>query len=345
MRAPERRHFEGRFVDLRPLEPARDAEVLWPLTHGDPGREAVWAYLPYGPFPSRDALLAQFATWARGADPHFVTVVKKATGQPVGVASLMSIRPEIRTIEIGHIWFVPEAQRTAANTEMAYLLLREAFEALGYRRMEWKCDSLNARSRRAALRLGFTFEGVFRQHMLIKGRNRDTAWFSVIDSEWPAVRAGLEGRLYGALETDANLRPIQWRVHLRSSPEAVFRMLSTAEGRKRFWASSAEEADGKVDFRFVGGERWPGTILEATAPRLFRLTYHGGSTVTFRLAPDGTGGTELELTETGVGAADWQDNHAGWVSVLLSLKAAADFAVDLRNSDDQRTWRHGYVDV
>ena len=108
------------------------------------------------------------------------------------MASFLNIDPAMRHVELGHIWYGPAAQRTRANTEAAYLMLRESFEALGYRRVEWKCDRLNARSRAAALRLGFTHEGTFRQHMIVKGRNRDTAWFAMLDREWPAVRAAIE---------------------------------------------------------------------------------------------------------------------------------------------------------
>jgi RimJ/RimL family protein N-acetyltransferase len=108
--------------------------------------------------------------------------------------SFLAIRPEMRSVELGHIWYVPKAQGMGINTEAVYLMLREAFEQ-GYRRVEWKCDSLNARSRHVAEKLGFTFEGVFRQHMIVKGRNRDTAWFSMLDGEWPRARESLEEAL------------------------------------------------------------------------------------------------------------------------------------------------------
>jgi RimJ/RimL family protein N-acetyltransferase len=109
----------------------------------------------------------------------------------VGVVSFMNIDPPMRRLELGNIWYVPAAQRTRANTEAAFLMLREAFDALGYRRVEWKCDALNRRSREAALRLGFAFEGVFHQHMIVKGRNRDTAWYAMLDRDWPRVRANM----------------------------------------------------------------------------------------------------------------------------------------------------------
>ena len=116
-----------------------------------------------------------------------MTIESRDAG-PVGMAAFMNIVPEHRRLEIGHIWYAPSAQRTEANTEAAYLMMREAFDELGYRRVEWKCDALNARSRAAALRLGFTFEGVFRAHMIVRGRSRDSAWFSLIDTEWPAAQ-------------------------------------------------------------------------------------------------------------------------------------------------------------
>lgn len=140
--------------------------------------------------------------------------------------------------------------------------------------------------------------------------------------------------------------PIRWRIRLRSSPERVFAMLDGADGRRRFWAESAEEVEpGVVEFRFASGERWRGRVLERLPSRRFALTYFGGSVAAFDLEPDAGGGTELCLTEEGVPPEAWPDNHAGWVSVLLALKAAADFGVDLRNHDPRRTWAAGYVDV
>jgi RimJ/RimL family protein N-acetyltransferase len=187
---PARRALAGRQVALRPLELSADPAALYRVSHGDPARERLWTYMAYGPFPDPAAMGAWLEGCARSEDPLFLCAAD-AAGQPVGMASFMNVRPEMRVLEIGHIWYAPEAQRSAVNTEAAYLMLREAFE-LGYRRVEWKCDALNERSRHAALRLGFRFEGVFRQHMVVKGRNRDTAWYAVLDAEWPAVRARLE---------------------------------------------------------------------------------------------------------------------------------------------------------
>jgi RimJ/RimL family protein N-acetyltransferase len=147
----------------------------------------MWAYLPYGPFDSA----ASYDEWVQAKsasrDPMFLAIVDRATDRPVGVASYMRIDPANGSIEVGHLAYSPLLQRTAAATEVMFLMMDQVF-ALGYRRYEWKCDALNAPSRAAALRLGFTFEGIFRQAAVVKGRNRDTAWYSVIDREWPALR-------------------------------------------------------------------------------------------------------------------------------------------------------------
>jgi RimJ/RimL family protein N-acetyltransferase len=132
-------------------------------------------------------------TWAEtSTDPLYFTLVPTEDERPRGVASYMRITPELGVIEIGHIWFGVPLQRTTAATEAIYLLMRHVFDDLGYRRVEWKCNALNAPSRRAAERFGFTFEGVFRKHMVVKGRNRDTAWYAITDEEWPAIRRGFE---------------------------------------------------------------------------------------------------------------------------------------------------------
>lgn len=144
------------------------------------------------------------------------------------------------------------------------------------------------------------------------------------------------------LERDGSIR---WRIHLRSSPAAVYELLATGSGRARFWARRAEETAGVVRFEFANGQRLVAEILERSPPRRFALTYFGDSRVTFELAGDGAGGTDLALCEEGVPEADRLDNLAGWVSVLLALKAAADFGIDLRNDDAAKRWEHGYVDV
>ena len=156
----------------------------------------------YEPFADAGEMLAWLEECARSDDPLFLTVVAHQAG-PVGMAAFLNVEPAHRRLEIGHIWYAPSAQRTEANTEAAYLMMREAFDELGYRRVEWKCDALNERSRVAALRLGFMFEGVFRQHMIVRGRNRDSAWFSLLDKEWPEARDALERWL----DADPERRP------------------------------------------------------------------------------------------------------------------------------------------
>jgi RimJ/RimL family protein N-acetyltransferase len=201
-RRPLRRALEGRFVQVRPLDPAGDAEALWDVSHdGSVQADRLWTYM-YDPFADRDAMRAWLDGCAASSDPLFMTVESPAAG-PVGMAAFMNVVPEHRRLEIGHIWYAPSAQRTEANTEAAYLMMREAFDELGNRRVEWKCDALNERSRVAALRLGFTFEGVFRKHMIVRGRSRDSAWFSLLDMEWPAARDAFERWL----DADPERRP------------------------------------------------------------------------------------------------------------------------------------------
>ncbi len=190
---PARSPLEGRFVTLVPVDPEAHAHGLFASSHdGSDEAAGMWTYLPYGPWPNETAMRTWLELLPVSEDPLFLTVIDRATGDPVGIVTFMSVDPTMRHLELGNIWYSPCAQRTRANTESVYLMLREAFDMLGNRRVEWKCDALNARSRAAAERLGFTFEGIFRQHMIIKGRNRDTAWYSMLEHEWPAVRANVE---------------------------------------------------------------------------------------------------------------------------------------------------------
>ncbi len=194
-RAPERRMLEGRYVSLRPVEPAADAAPLWTASHdGTDAAPRLWTYMPYGPFDDADVMRDWLQRCAPSDDPLFLTVVAHDAG-PVGMTAFLNVDVAHRRLELGHIWYAPSAQRTEANTEAVYLMLREAFERLGHRRVEWKCDALNERSRAAALRLGFAFEGVFRRHMIVKGRNRDTAWFAMTEEEWPDARRAFEAWL------------------------------------------------------------------------------------------------------------------------------------------------------
>ncbi len=192
-RRPARAPLEGRFVSLVPLDPVAHAHGLYAASHdGSDEAARMWTYLGYGPWPDEPAMRGWLDPLPASEDPLFLTVIERSTGDPVGIVTFMSVDPAMRRLELGNIWFAPRAQRTRANTESVYLMLREAFEELGHRRVEWKCDALNARSRAAAERLGFAFEGVFGQHMIIKGRNRDTAWYAMLDHQWPGVRANLE---------------------------------------------------------------------------------------------------------------------------------------------------------
>ncbi len=186
---PERRAHEGRTIRLEPLDAARHGDALF---EAGPTLDALLRYLPERPFPDR----ASFQPWLDKAsaseDPMFFAVVDRATGRAEGRLSLMRMDPAHGVIETGHLLFGPWLGQTRGATEAIYLLARHVFDDLGYRRFEWKCNDRNEPSKRAALRFGFSFEGVFRQHMVIKGENRDTAWYSIVDDEWPARRRAFE---------------------------------------------------------------------------------------------------------------------------------------------------------
>jgi RimJ/RimL family protein N-acetyltransferase len=188
---PPRTPLQGRRCQLEALDPDRHVADLH--AGNCQARDARdWTYLPYGSFDTIAAYRAWADQVAASNDPLFYTIVDRTSGRAVGVASLMRIDPVNGVIEVGHIKYTPALQRTATATEAMYLLMRLVFHELGYRRYEWKCDALNASSRAAALRLGFMFEGIFRQAIVSKGRNRDTAWFSIIDREWPALKTAYE---------------------------------------------------------------------------------------------------------------------------------------------------------
>jgi RimJ/RimL family protein N-acetyltransferase len=189
-RVPERRTLSGVRHDLEPIDPGRHVQDLFAGSHTTEA-EGMWTYLPYGPFSDAEAMRAWLHACAATRDPLFFAVVERATGRAVGMCSLLRVVPEMKTLELGHIWYVPAVQGTGVSADMALTLLTASFEQWGYRRAEWKCDALNGRSKAAALKLGFTFEGVFRQHMVRKGHNRDTAWFAMLDSDWPAAKARL----------------------------------------------------------------------------------------------------------------------------------------------------------
>src|SRR3954452_24482134 len=182
---PSVTQLEGRYVQLRRIRPD-DAEPLF-----EAGRDPeIWTYLPYGPYESADGMRERLVAIDQSSDPLYFTVARG--GVPEGVVSFLRIEPQHGVIEIGHVWFGTPLQRTPAATEAIFLLARYAFDELGYRRLEWKCNALNEKSRRAAERFGFSFEGVFRNHMVVKGRNRDTAWYAITAEDWPAIRAAFE---------------------------------------------------------------------------------------------------------------------------------------------------------
>lgn len=186
--------LEGHYCRLERLDVDAHAHDLFGAFADDP-RGELWTYRTVGPF----AAFSAFKEWCRGEaaseDPRHYTVVDLASGKASGTASFLRINPPHGSIEVGHIGYAPRLQRTRAATEAMYLMMRYAFDDLGYRRYEWKCDALNEPSRRAAERYGFTFEGVHRQALINKGRNRDTAWYSILDKEWPLVKSGFESWL------------------------------------------------------------------------------------------------------------------------------------------------------
>ena len=189
---PDLRPLPGRWIRLDPLSVAHHGLSLYRSFEGKDPDNALWTWMSYGPFADE----AAFLNWAKdreaARDPWFYAIVNRSTSESLGMGSFMRADPANGVIEIGNIWMAPALQQTREATEAIYLMMRHAFDDLGVRRLEWKCDALNAPSRKAAERFGFTFEGIFRQHYIIKGRSRDTAWFAIIDKEWPAIRDGFE---------------------------------------------------------------------------------------------------------------------------------------------------------
>ena len=185
--------MQGRTCDVVPLQQDHSAALHAAFTADQTG--TLWTYMPTGPFATK----AAYADWVSKAcaseDPLFFTIIDKSNGAPVGVASFLRIQPENGVVEVGYITFSPALQRTPMATEAMYLMMKRALGELGYRRYEWKCDALNAPSKRAAVRLGFRYDGLFKQALVYKGRNRDTAWFSVLDDDWPRLKTGFEAWL------------------------------------------------------------------------------------------------------------------------------------------------------
>jgi len=192
---PQRTKIEGRFVDLEPQDASKHAQELFEAGHGNEAALKIWDYLAYGPWPSVDVYTADLRQQSASFDPIFYTIRSRTTGKACGQASFLDMHAQNGVIEIGHIWFGPDLQRTRGATEALFLMLKYAMDDLGYRRMQWRCNSLNEKSRQAARRLGFRFEGIFYNHLIFKGKNRDTTWYSILDDEWPEVRGIIEGWL------------------------------------------------------------------------------------------------------------------------------------------------------
>jgi len=214
---PPRTPIRGRFCTVVPLDPERHAAQLF-AAYAEDVEGRLWTYLPWGPF----ATLGDYRQWVeaacRIADPFFHAIIDEGSGQAVGAAAFLRMEPNSGVIEVGGITYSPRLQRQPAGTEAMYLMMRRAFDELGYRRYEWKCNALNAPSRAAALRYGFQYEGLFRQAQVTRGRNRDTTWFSIIDSEWPALRSAFE-RWLDPANFDARGQQRRSLASLRSSPE------------------------------------------------------------------------------------------------------------------------------
>lgn len=190
---PSENPIHGRTITLEPIEEKHYAPLYEAV--GRPAHAALWTYIPLGPFPTFEAFSEWVASMRHAANVRTYVIVSNATGDVLGSIFLITITPEHRTLEIGYVLFSHKMQKTTAGTEAVYLLLKTSIEDNHYRRVEWKCNHLNAASQKAARRYGFQFEGLFRQHYIVRGRNRDTAWFSLLDTEWPARKAAFEAWL------------------------------------------------------------------------------------------------------------------------------------------------------
>ncbi|MEH1938617.1 MAG: GNAT family protein [Nostoc sp.] len=194
---PEFLQLNGQFVTLKPLIPERDVDTLYAASHGTPEKEAIWNYLFYGPFDTPSTM----KDWMEKnivskSDPLTWTVFENLTNTQVGIVALLAIAPNHGRAEIGHVWFTPAVHKSKVNTESQFLLLQHLFDHHSYRRVEWKCNSLNHASRTTATRMGFIYEGRFRQHMFVRGKNRDTDWFAMTDKEWSRCQSNFEKWLY-----------------------------------------------------------------------------------------------------------------------------------------------------
>lgn len=189
---PDVAGFQGQYVAVSWLDTGADVDDLYDVSHRTEEFKRLWTFLGYGPFPDKDAMRAWLTSIRDSQDPLFYSVYSRELKRKVGMISILNIVPDMGRAELGHIWYSPLAQKSRVNTEVTFLFLRYLFDDLRYRRAEWKCDNRNEASKRAALRMGFQYEGLFRKHMIVKGQNRDTAWFSIVDEEWPAIKLNFE---------------------------------------------------------------------------------------------------------------------------------------------------------
>ena len=192
---PARSRISGQYVELIPQNAVEHAADLFAAGNGSEAALRIWDYMAYGPWESVEDYTATLRAQTASFDPIFFTIRSLDTGKIGGQASYLHMNPQMGVIEIGHIWFSPELQQTRAATEALYLMIKYAMDQLKYRRMEWRCNAQNKKSRLAAARLGFRFEGIFHNHMIFKGKNRDTAWYSILDNEWPEVKSIIEAWL------------------------------------------------------------------------------------------------------------------------------------------------------
>jgi RimJ/RimL family protein N-acetyltransferase len=202
---PDITRLVGRFVTVERLDPQRDCADLFRISHTPPEAQKLFRFMSFGPFDSLSAMQTWLDGIASGRDPLYFSVLEHSSGQRVGMISLLNIFPAHGRCELGNIWYSPQAQRTRINSEVTYLFLKTLFQEYRYRRVEWKCDDGNQASKRAALRMGFHYEGLFRKHMLVKGKSRDTAWFALFDEDWPLLEEKFEAYLSGAVDSLARL--------------------------------------------------------------------------------------------------------------------------------------------
>lgn len=273
---PSAEPMEGRFCRLEKLDAERHAASLHAANSLD-ANERMWTYLGYGPFDSEEVYRDWVEDVSRKIDPLFFAIIDQSSERAIGVASYLRIDPRAGSIEVGHIAYSPLLQGTTAATEAMFLMMKRAFD-LGYRRYEWKCDALNAPSRAAAQRLGFTFEGIFRQAIIMKGRNRDTAWFSIIDKEWPSRREAFQRWLHPAnfdgegkqrkrlseLTADAPCAPV-----IRRALPAEARVVSAILTEAAEWLAERGEPLWKA------GELAPEAVATDVTDGLFYLVWVG----------------------------------------------------------------------